>query len=274
MNENSDNKDKGNSNSHEDSLLYDENHLKREADFFKFHPYSFIDDVHESTHDYCADSADFIESCLLGHPLFNNNQEFKQLIQEGTNNVWELLEQIFTKNLNKYEEYLLSSILNIPEDLILPDEQPINNNNSTKYKNNSDGNNNSKLYNRSNIIDKEMEDLRTNIQKLTNENDQIKNKIQTTRQDIKLLQSINTNLKTESKNIENIAHINQKRKVLEYNYQVLKSKLSNTINSDNNNNNNINKSLLEKMINLNLKTVNECTIIESSNIIERVEKSV
>ncbi|EGC33815.1 hypothetical protein DICPUDRAFT_98444 [Dictyostelium purpureum] len=258
----------------DNDAMLDENYMKRESEFFGFHPFSFIDDVHESAHDYCADSADFIESCLLGHPLFSNKQEYKDVIQEGTDKVWGLLEEIFTNNLNKYEEYLISDIFNIPSDLILPHE----NSNLSASKPTKTTNSTAHLYNKSiNILDKELEDLRTNIQKLTNDNSNNKIKMQNLENDIGLLKSIDSNLSTDFNNIENINMINQQRKILDYNYQVLKSNNDNNNNDSINNNNSnkqtsisVQKSILDRMNDLN---INETDQANNEKEIKSIEVS-
>ncbi|KYR02669.1 hypothetical protein DLAC_00124 [Tieghemostelium lacteum] len=247
--------------------MYNDNHdnlmednfemMERETEFFSFHPYTFVDDISESTHDYCADSADFIESCLNGHPLFSN-QEYKDEIKQGTNKVWEILDDCFTRNLQVYEEFLLENIFRLPEDLILPFEQ------LTKT---SNINNNTQNY-KSNILDKELEDLRNQITKINNDNIELKKKTAHINSEIKVLKAIEKSL-GDTNNFENqivpcLESINTHRKELDIAYQSFKSEHMDSFSSLNNIVSN-DQNLLDKMTSLKLDSNTKETDIQSTD---------
>jgi len=71
-----------------------EDYMIREKEFFEFHPLSFIDDIHESAHDYCAEIADKTERYILGHIISNSpsNIQYKETIAESTDQLWNILQ--------------------------------------------------------------------------------------------------------------------------------------------------------------------------------------
>ncbi|KAF2072447.1 hypothetical protein CYY_006240 [Polysphondylium violaceum] len=273
-------------NDNDDNDDIPEDYMIREKQFFEFHPLSFIDDIHESAHDYCAEIADKTERYILGHIVSTNpsNIQYKEAIADSTDKLWTILQELFEKNLSIYETYLLLNIFTIPQDVILPFEKEQLQQQQQKASNPTTSTTPTSttidnvvvvenivkpdnLLVNPKTLDKELNDLRTNIKKIANENIGLKNKMNNAESELKLLQSIYNQLSTkESKTpLEetqstihfNINDINEKRKKLFENYKDLKQKLNNDTkkkNSSNNSNkeNNSNGSMMMKSNNISI----------------------
>ncbi|EGG19037.1 hypothetical protein DFA_02280 [Cavenderia fasciculata] len=207
----------------------------RERDFFTYHPLALIDDIKESVYDIIANETNNLDGYLSSHNVINQNQESASNIVKGTDRVWTMLNDNFKQNLDKFELFTLANIFNIPADLILPGENnPPNLFNSFNGGNNNNNNNNNGSHQtprkEKQALDSELDNLRMKIQMIQQDTLEKNKQLKQIDQDIKNVSSWNSNMNIDKQSIENntiqrINKINQKRKELEYNLNLTKSRV-------------------------------------------------
>ncbi|EFA83975.1 CAF1 family protein [Heterostelium album PN500] len=207
--------------------------FKREQEFFSWHPLAFIDDVNEAVFEITAiDAADYIEHCLQTH--LSPDPQTLEKISQGANKAWNILDESFKKNLDKFELFLLSNVFKIPDDLVLPNEQFLQNSNQLSQSvNQSPSNSNNNNNNNRNIdhhqIDKQIDDLKLKIAKHDSNEKRKKNKL--LESEIELLKSWDSILNVSQTTIEKeiiptFNNINHKRRDLSYSFNLIKKRLA------------------------------------------------
>ncbi|GAM19941.1 hypothetical protein SAMD00019534_031160 [Acytostelium subglobosum LB1] len=197
--------------------------MTREKEFFYYHPMAFADDIHEAVHEIIAvDGADYVDQCLLTHSAFQATHVAER-VAEGTDQMWHLLDDCFGKNLDKFEQFLMTNVFNIPNDLVLPSEMP-----SLNYLMPVDS---QSLKEQAHKLNQDLEEMSTNFTKLQQEMAEKRRLKQDLENEIKLVESWDVPLSISESMIEKdivplINNINHKSKEIEYSYNLMKQRLA------------------------------------------------
>eukprot|EP00002_Diphylleia_rotans_P000331 TRINITY_DN10172_c0_g1_i2.p1 TRINITY_DN10172_c0_g1~~TRINITY_DN10172_c0_g1_i2.p1 ORF type:complete len:250 (+),score=85.23 TRINITY_DN10172_c0_g1_i2:59-808(+) len=95
--------------------------IDRSAEFFDFHPSSFVEEVGQMVSDVVAEGADIMEQTILQKISESNGEQdptSAHIVAEGLNSYVATLQKSVNKNLDRFDLYVMKNIFQVPEEVL------------------------------------------------------------------------------------------------------------------------------------------------------------